>query len=169
MNDIELFIRNSVPYIIDVSIASNIKRTFTTDFDVNGKPYRKQIAYMENTTRIGNILVKILAEEPKVVCNVIYYIINHLSYNRNIIELSPREIAKEIGNTESNISKAITRCGELTIIKRLNTVKGYEAASRKLWIVNHNYIFNSSIQELDNAYNRLKQSNNNNGSKSKET
>ena len=66
MNDIELFIRNSVPYIIDVSIASNIKRTFTTDFDVNGKPYRQQIAYMENTTRIGNILVKILAEEPKV-------------------------------------------------------------------------------------------------------
>lgn len=156
MNSVSVNIKSIVPFITAPIWEYNICRKIIEDSSIDGKKYRKQIAYMNNSVRIGNKLYDVLINESKSVIKIITYIMNNLGYNENIIELSPIKLSTRIKLSTSNISTAINRCIKLNIIKRLSDIEGFENASKKFYTVNHNYIFNGSIQELDNAYRKLK-------------
>lgn len=133
-----------------------LKHSIVTDEDVNGNVYKKKITYMENSYTGSLKLLEVMGTENIHVKRLILYIVKHLRYGTNVITLINVDVAKELKEHPTNVSKALKRLKELKVIERVCDVDIYKDIpfSKKLYIVNHEYIFKGNLKHLERDFNK---------------
>lgn len=144
---------------IDVGFPLNIDHTIADRKDIIGNKYKSRVYYMRNMPKCSSKVLDICIEEKPYVGKVLRYIFNSMSkdthYGMNGIYLNNSVIAKDTKVDITNVSKAISRLKELDVIRSIKTLdkfKNRRDISSKIYIVNHNIIFNGNIEKLEKDF-----------------
>ena len=121
-----------------------------TPFDVNNNYVGKSIANRNkgyNKIRyydISNILISLIKDATGTQLKTLFYIINNLEWNSNIIYLDYDVIADELNVGHRAIIDAIAFLCNNSIVCRTD-IKG-------LFVVNHNLVFRGNIEQFYKTY-----------------
>lgn len=120
------------------------------DFDKN---YTKTCYYLKDQVRLSTTLIDWFVKGcPANVRKVLHYIIHHLEYNTNYVTLNNTVICAEEPNIDiSAVSHAIKELKEKNIVVKAKDLERYKNDNKvgaKVYIVNHNHIFNGSYMKL---------------------
>lgn len=140
-------------HFVNASFDVDIRSKITDDWDIHNNKFKKEIYYMNSGAKCYMNLV-MLHDLPRYTVKVLEFIRVNLRYGTNVIELlNPIIVAsdKEHKLTSNEVSKALKQLRELGIIRKLNEVDMWKndlTIRPKMYVVNHNYIFNGNIKKL---------------------
>lgn len=146
----------NVTYLI-----SNFKTMFgkniINDEDDNKKPYTKTCYYLKDQPRISLELIDWYTDGcPANVRKVLHYILHHLEYGKNYLTISNKDVCAEEPHIDTAaVSTALKELVKKEIIvkaKDLDIYKDNPRVGSKLYIVNHNKIFNGSYVNIRHQF-----------------
>lgn len=127
------------------------------DKDDNKKSYTKTCYYLKNQPRISLDIIDwytngCLANVRK----LLHYIIHHLEYGKNYLTISNKDVCAEETHIDcAAVSTALKELCKREIIvkaKDLDLYKDNPRVGSKLYIVNHNKIFNGSYVKIRHQF-----------------
>lgn len=125
--------------------------------DDNGKSYTKTCYYLKSQPRISLELIDWYTNGcPANVRKVLHYIIHHMEYGKNYLTISNKDVCQEEPNLDSpSVSTALKELKKRDIIVRAKDLDLYKDNSKvgvKLYIVNHNHIFNGNYINIRHQF-----------------
>ena len=139
---------------IDIEHATADRKSIT------GTTYKSRVCFMKNMPKCSSKVLDICLDEKPYVGKVLRYIFktiihNDTNYGKNGILLDNATVAKNTGVNITNVSKAISRLKELDVIRPIKSIEAFKNRrniSSKVYIINHNVIFNGNIEKLEEDF-----------------